>query len=49
VRILFLIIDGEVIFTIFKGWVSNTALVAIAAISIVLLVAAVPLQLLGGG
>jgi Mn2+/Fe2+ NRAMP family transporter len=49
VPLVVLMNDGDVLDTHVNGWVSNTALVAIAAISIVLLVAAVPLQLLGGG
>jgi hypothetical protein len=32
-----------------NGWLSNTALAVIALLSVTLLVAAIPLQLLGGG
>jgi Mn2+/Fe2+ NRAMP family transporter len=41
--------DGDVLDTHVNGWISNTALVVIALLSVVLLVAALPLQLLGGG
>ena len=41
--------DGDLLDTHVNGWPSNLALVVIALISIVLLVAALPLQLLGGG
>jgi Mn2+/Fe2+ NRAMP family transporter len=41
--------DGDLLNTHVNGWASNTALVVIALISIVLLVVALPLQLLGGG
>jgi len=41
--------DGDVLNTHENGWPSNLALVVIALLSVVLLVAALPLQLLGGG
>jgi Mn2+/Fe2+ NRAMP family transporter len=41
--------DGDLLNTHVNGWPSNLALVVIALMSIVLLVAALPLQLLGGG
>ena len=41
--------DGDILLTHTNGWLSNSALVIIALLSIVLLVAALPLQLLGGG
>jgi Mn2+/Fe2+ NRAMP family transporter len=41
--------DGDVLNRHVNGWPSNLALVVIALLSIVLLVAAIPLQLLGGG
>ena len=41
--------DGDLLNTRVNGWASNLALVVIALISVVLLVAALPLQLLGGG
>jgi Mn2+/Fe2+ NRAMP family transporter len=49
IPLLVLMNDGDVLDTHVNGWLSNTALVAITLISIVLLVAALPLQLLGGG
>ena len=41
--------DGEILYSHVNGWPSNLALVVISLLSIVLLVAALPLQLLGGG
>jgi Mn2+/Fe2+ NRAMP family transporter len=41
--------DGDLLNKNVNGWASNLALVAIALLSTVLLVAALPLQLLGGG
>jgi Mn2+/Fe2+ NRAMP family transporter len=41
--------DGDVMLRYVNGWVSNIALVVIALLSVVLLVAALPLQLMGGG
>jgi Mn2+/Fe2+ NRAMP family transporter len=41
--------DGDVLNRHVNGWPSNLALVVIALLSIVLLVAVIPLQLLGGG
>jgi Mn2+/Fe2+ NRAMP family transporter len=41
--------DGDVMLRYVNGWVSNVALVVIALLSVVLLVAALPLQLMGGG
>jgi len=41
--------DGDLLNTNVNGWASNLALVVIALLSVVLLVAALPLQLLGGG
>jgi Mn2+/Fe2+ NRAMP family transporter len=41
--------DGDVLLKHTNGWLSNSALVIIALLSVVLLVAALPLQLLGGG
>jgi Mn2+/Fe2+ NRAMP family transporter len=41
--------DGDLLNTHVNGWPSNLALVVIALLAIVLLVAALPLQLLGGG
>jgi len=41
--------DGDLLNTHVNGWPSNLALVVIALLSVVLLVAAIPLQLLGGG
>jgi len=41
--------DGDLLNTHVNGWASNTALVVIALLSVVLLIAALPLQLLGGG
>jgi Mn2+/Fe2+ NRAMP family transporter len=49
IPLLVLMNDGDVLDTHVNGWLSNTALVVIALISVVLLVAALPLQLLGGG
>jgi len=41
--------DGDLLNRHVNGWASNTALVVIALLSVVLLIAALPLQLLGGG
>ena len=41
--------DGDILLKHTNGWLSNGALVFIALLSVVLLVAAVPLQLLAGG
>ena len=41
--------DGDILNTHVNGWPSNLALVVIALLSVVLLFAAIPLQLLGGG
>jgi Mn2+/Fe2+ NRAMP family transporter len=41
--------DGDTLAKNVNGWVSNIALIAIGVMSIVLLLAAFPLQLLGGG
>jgi Mn2+/Fe2+ NRAMP family transporter len=41
--------DGDVMLRYVNGWVSNIALVVIGLLSIVLLFAALPLQLMGGG
>jgi Mn2+/Fe2+ NRAMP family transporter len=41
--------DGDVMLRYVNGWVSNIALVVIALLSVVLLVAALPLQFMGGG
>jgi len=41
--------DGDILNTHVNGWASNLALVVIALFSLALLVAALPLQLLGGG
>jgi Mn2+/Fe2+ NRAMP family transporter len=49
IPLLVLMNDGDVLYTHVNGWPSNIALVVIALLSVVLLVAAVPLQLLGGG
>ncbi|MEO5815122.1 MAG: divalent metal cation transporter [Gemmatimonadaceae bacterium] len=48
VPLLVLMNDADVMSTYANGWVSNTALVVLSIISVVLFVAAVPLQLLGG-
>lgn len=49
IPLLVLMNDGDVLYTNVNGWPSNIALVVIALLSLVLLVAALPLQLLGGG
>jgi len=49
VPLLVLMNDGDILLKHTNGWLSNGALVIIALLSIVLLVAALPLQLLGGG
>jgi Mn2+/Fe2+ NRAMP family transporter len=49
IPLLVLMNDGDVLLTHTNGWPSNVALVIIALLSVVLLVAALPLQLLGGG
>jgi Mn2+/Fe2+ NRAMP family transporter len=46
--LLVLMNDGDILLTHTNGWLSNLALVIIALLSVVLLVAAVPLQILGG-
>lgn len=46
--LLVLMNDGDILLTHTNGWLSNSALVIIALLSVVLLVAAIPLQLLGG-
>jgi Mn2+/Fe2+ NRAMP family transporter len=48
IPLLVLMNDGEILMTHTNGWLSNIALVIIALLSVVLLVSAVPLQLLGG-
>ena len=47
--LLVLMNDGDILLKHTHGWLSNTALLIIALLSVVLLVAAIPLQLLGGG
>jgi Mn2+/Fe2+ NRAMP family transporter len=49
VPLLVLMNDRDVMMRHVNGWVSNTALVVIAILSVALLVAALPLQLMGGG
>jgi Mn2+/Fe2+ NRAMP family transporter len=49
VPLLVLMNDGDVLMNHTNGWLSNTALAVIALLSVTLLVAAIPLQLLGGG
>ncbi len=49
VPLLVLMNDGDILLNHTNGWPSNLALVIIALLSVVLLVAALPLQLLGGG
>ena len=46
--LLVLMNDGDILLTHTNGWLSNIALVIISLLSVVLLVAAIPLQLLGG-
>jgi hypothetical protein len=41
--------DSEVMMKLVNGWLSNTALVVLAVLSVGLFVAALPLQILGGG
>jgi Mn2+/Fe2+ NRAMP family transporter len=48
IPLLALMNDGELLNTHVNGWVSNVALVLLALLAIVLLVAAFPLQVLGG-
>ena len=49
IPLLVLMNDRDVMRKYTNGWATNTALVVISLLSIVLLVAALPLQLLGGG
>jgi Mn2+/Fe2+ NRAMP family transporter len=49
IPLLVLMNDGDVLLKHTNGWLSNGALVIIALLSVMLLVAAIPLQLLGGG
>jgi Mn2+/Fe2+ NRAMP family transporter len=49
VPLIALMNDAEVMTSHVNGWATNTALVALALLSIVLLFAALPLQMLGGG
>jgi Mn2+/Fe2+ NRAMP family transporter len=49
IPLLVLMNDGDTMAKHGNGWVSNIALVAIGVMSIVLLLVALPLQLLGGG
>jgi Mn2+/Fe2+ NRAMP family transporter len=49
VPLLVLMNDAEVMTRYANGWVANLALVVIAVLSLVLFVAALPLQILGGG
>jgi Mn2+/Fe2+ NRAMP family transporter len=49
IPLLVLMNDGDTMLRHVNGWCSNVALVVISLLSIVLLVAALPLQLLGGG
>ena len=48
VPLVVLMNDADVLMKYANGWVSNVALVVLAVISLVVFVAAVPLQLLGG-
>lgn len=48
IPMLVLMNDADVMMTYVNGWASNIALIVLAIISLVLFVAAVPLQLLGG-
>jgi len=48
IPMLVLMNDADVMMAYVNGWASNTVLIVIAIISLVLFVAAVPLQLLGG-
>jgi Mn2+/Fe2+ NRAMP family transporter len=49
IPLLVLMNDGDVLYTHVNGWPSNIALIVLSVLSLVLLFAAVPLQLLGGG
>jgi len=49
VPLLVLMNDGDILMKHTNGWLTNGVLVVIALLSVVLLVAAVPLQLLAGG
>jgi Mn2+/Fe2+ NRAMP family transporter len=49
IPLLVLMNDGDLLYSHVNGWPSNIALVVISLLSLVLLVAALPLQLLGGG
>ena len=49
IPLLVLMNDREVMLTYVNGWLSNGVLIAIALISVALFLAAVPLQVLGGG
>ena len=49
VPLLVLMNDGDILSSHVNGWPSNLALVVMGLLSLVLLVAALPLQLLGGG
>ena len=49
IPLLVLMNDREVMLTFVNGWLSNTMLVFIALIAVALFLAAVPLQVLGGG
>jgi hypothetical protein len=49
IPLLVLMNDGDILNTHVNGWASNLSLVVIALFSLALLVAALPLQLLGGG
>ena len=49
IPLLLLMNDGDVMMRYVNGWMSNTALIVLALLSVVLLVAALPLQIMGGG
>jgi hypothetical protein len=49
IPLLVLMNDGDILNTQVNGWVSNVALVLLAVLALALLVAALPLQILGGG
>jgi Mn2+/Fe2+ NRAMP family transporter len=49
VPLLVLMNDSDVMDKCVNGWATNLALVALSVLSIVLLIAAFPLQYLGGG
>jgi Mn2+/Fe2+ NRAMP family transporter len=49
IPLLVLMNDGDILATHTNGWLTNGVLVVIALLSVVLLVAALPLQLLAGG